>query len=483
MNAPDDDLRSLAAWYLHDNHRLFWNVPIALSGVLLLLAFVLAQDAADPAKDATANLTELESLRPPRIADDENAAKDYTRAIESRDKESLKAFYKRFTSYQPATGSGAGLDAKELLQYLDKHRDCREHLFSAVGKAKIRWELGYADGMQMQLKHLSPMREMARMLALYSRVCAHNSDHLEAAHALGAIYRMSRHLEEEPILTGYLVSCALQSVADRALEAILYFDTPRAQAALDAYKKNLRRDRDTLPKLKKVLRSEQAFFERMLVQLGTGTHSIEDISMLSETSTRSAGDIRIAALAPLWYGSEKRAAAAGYRYLIEASEQWETIDADVLRLKLFQETKGPFLCGQLMLPVLAEVSNSFKRVEADGQAAALELALLSFRVRTGKYPDTLNQLVPTEADKLPLDPWHQKPWALQYRHEGWKEVPEGTSRIRELGSVHLRLYCFGKNGMDDGGKCSWVDVAEQINTNNADDAAFRLPCDLSGEQK
>ena len=65
-----------------------------------------------------------------------------------------------------------------------------------------------------------------------------------------------------------------------------------------------------------------------------------------------------------------------------------------------------------------------------------ELALKTFRADEGRFPATLDELVPKYLRAVPQDPFQPTPTPLVYSREG----------------DSFELYSVGPNGIDDGGK-------------------------------
>ena len=81
------------------------------------------------------------------------------------------------------------------------------------------------------------------------------------------------------------------------------------------------------------------------------------------------------------------------------------------------------------------VINQFKSHEAYARLARLGLAVGAYEYNQGKYPQNLEELVPSYIDAIPTDPWSNEGKPLMY-----KKMDTGFS-----------LYSIGENKVDDGG--------------------------------
>lgn len=89
-------------------------------------------------------------------------------------------------------------------------------------------------------------------------------------------------------------------------------------------------------------------------------------------------------------------------------------------------------------PTSIEVQN-----EARTRLLQTDLAIRAFQLEHNRYPDRLDELVPSLLREIPVDPYCDKP--LVYRREG----------------NEYRLYSTGPNGVDDGGqRVSWEQLIE-----------------------
>jgi hypothetical protein len=112
------------------------------------------------------------------------------------------------------------------------------------------------------------------------------------------------------------------------------------------------------------------------------------------------------------------------------------------------------------------------RVNTDIELTRLAAALAVFRVEHGKYPATLNELVPGFVERLPVDHYNAKDFIYKPTNDGYL------------------LYSIGDNGIDEGGNYQeWKYEGRSLNEmsdeakqaasakipRGADDVAIRMP--------
>jgi hypothetical protein len=95
------------------------------------------------------------------------------------------------------------------------------------------------------------------------------------------------------------------------------------------------------------------------------------------------------------------------------------------------------------------------RLRAQAEAAAAALAVLRYRNDTGKWPETLDALVPAYLAKVPVERFNQQPFVYTILLDG------------------IMVYSVGGNGIDDGGKPHLVAPAPNDNA-PYDDIGIRI---------
>ena len=120
----------------------------------------------------------------------------------------------------------------------------------------------------------------------------------------------------------------------------------------------------------------------------------------------------------------------GSMSLAEAEAEFTAFVRDTPRL--FNVCDGP-LIGDLIFDAPRPLKHSLT-AETAYRAAHLTLALTAYQVDHGRYPESLNELVPQHLAAVPLDPFGDGPFRYTRSSGGFV------------------LYSIGPNGIDDGGK-------------------------------
>jgi hypothetical protein len=106
----------------------------------------------------------------------------------------------------------------------------------------------------------------------------------------------------------------------------------------------------------------------------------------------------------------------------------------------------------LLLPALNAATAAEDRANATIQLTQLAAALAAYRATNGKYPEKLDDLMPTILDKLPVDLYNSAPFIYRRDNDGYL------------------LYSTGENGADDGGSSIYLSRLQgvQIDDSNSE---------------
>jgi hypothetical protein len=150
------------------------------------------------------------SAAPP---EDANAATWYRKAMERFAAAGLTdAERATLDGYDPRSGARPSVELRALLARL-------EPAFNALRRGAAEdfsdFELDYAQGLDLVLPHLQPLRDVAFLMQRDAAVRLYDGDGAGAAGDIASIYRMSAHVSQDGVLISSLVGQSLFRVADR----------------------------------------------------------------------------------------------------------------------------------------------------------------------------------------------------------------------------------------------------------------------------
>jgi hypothetical protein len=368
-------------------------------------------------------------LVPPPVPDAENAAVLYKKAFElypdglNEEETELSC---RLTEGPPLTPA----ERAKLQAVLDRNRETLKLLHDASGRPRCNFNLDYAQGVSLELPHISGMIRCTRLLDLES-LLAGGGDVSEAARAAR---RLSEATSEEPILISQLVRGVCTHMSGEILQR--EFEGAMSRERLDSLLGGLAPD---------TIRS--GFERSLLFEMYSGIKFVlegGDPKFLPEgmkTLRRPDDPLTEHDLAYFAETFSEYSALAGRPYY-EVRDQIAHVEATRIE-------GAPWYAEvtRLMMPMLGRAQRRQATAEAATATTQLAAALRLYRDERGFYPDSLEAIrgvLPT----LPVDPFTGKPFL--YRREGSGFV----------------VYSVGTDGADGGG---------QGGVTGEDDLVFRSP--------
>ncbi len=328
----------------------------------------------------------------------------------------------------PARTEPLGEKTKALVgQYLGDNQQAIELLHEGAAIKHCRYPVDFSLGVDTLMPYFSDIKGGVQLLSLEAILHADNNEPQLAIRSVTSFFGIAHSLVKEPILISRLVSIACQGLAISTLEHVI---------------------------------NKVEFTDEQLVQF---TETISNTEALSTISWALAGERCMginffknpASLGSENFGYDLPTApileiykALGLAdkeaiiYLDLMNDYMETTQLPVherpkaartIAAKIKAISKTYILLHEI-LPALSRIMDINIRSIAHLSAARVALAVERYRLATGKLPDTLEDLVPTYLDTVPIDPFNGI--SLRYGK-------------LERGFV---VYSVGVDGKDDGGK-------------------------------
>ncbi|GEM_PF-1315354 len=301
------------------------------------------------------------------------------------------------------------------------------------------------------LPELMPLRTLARAMASQMQLAV-----LDARWELAPVWyertlALGRFMTTQPTLIDRLVGHAIVSMANERMLGSLAQTTPDDDA-LRAFEAALVRqlgldDEGTLtriPPLALAINNVRTSFKDSVqwcfTDDGTGDGRLIPTELQALSGVGGKRTTRFANLAGMFAAGRKQTIDVANRYFdaeIQLSkatvQQRRTMPDSTVELNTLPSTH---LFTQMMLPAVPKARQSNDQLQLTVIATRIMLALERHRIRTSTYPQSLDQLVPTELASIPADPYTTL--GLLYRGER---------------SSYL-LYSAGIDNQDNAGKQS-----------------------------
>jgi hypothetical protein len=339
----------------------------------------------------------------------------------------------------------AGMPAAQAVLYaFEGRRAVLDQITEAARRPRAQYDLRYADGPNALLPHLAIHKSMAGKLRTRSAARVAAGDTAGAAEDIDTILRLAELTGEDPVLIGYLVRVAIQSIAFSA-----FWDGTSQHAWSDAQLAAFQQRFEGLKQqdsLVKAFRGERLFGKTCFELMREGRLDPDTLgAMESDESGNSFGwglVPRAWLLQNQAYHSKVLDQVVGAlqrcdpeRGIASKGSIWETERVEQTVFNTAGRRFHPYrILTHLLLPGLAKVHAKADRSLTTSRLAITVAGLERHRLATGSYPKSLDDLVPKWVPAVPLDPMDGQP--LRYRLNA-----DGT----------FTLYGVGPNHTDDNG--------------------------------
>ncbi len=318
-------------------------------------------------------------------------------------------------------------------EFLERHRDLFTELLTLRDKPGGRFDLKKDTGkgvLSMILPELTHVRAAAKLARLDGMLRLIDGDTAGAADAVHLQIAISATLNEHPSLIGRLVQVAVQALAVKTVE-----DTLRVGeldvATLNRLTTTLAGSLGRSP-MKWALWGERAFFVGTCDELAAGKISPSQLMSIDG----GGGEGVVLPFLPAMFVRHNQACGVEmYSWLVDA------VDDPVALIQAAQriEVEAPKLpvtqaLVRVMLPSLIRAVILNVRLQAELRCAIAALAAERFRLKSGRLPTSLDELVPEFLGEVPVDPFDGKAMRFAIIDEG------------------IVIYSVNENLIDDGGQ-------------------------------
>lgn len=425
-----------ASWPIVKLAFMFVAAKMGAAGTLLFIDATVRADMRSARAEAVAI---MQSVMPPALPPDDDAAPLYLQAFEL-----LEADPSLDDPNAPTKDSAADVTSAAVTQLLARHGTTLDLIRRAADRPGCRFVRDWTRaGFDLLLPEVQSLRTAARLLALDARRQAAEGGGQAALADVVRIHRMATHIAEEPCLISGLVAMAIDALAIDTLAAVLPHVSADDARALDdvALGDFLRAS----PSFQRQVLGEEAFGISTFAGLATGSPHVAALAASDGTigwEARPGSDpitiLYRCFLLPAdfdayrayfkrfrWLADEAAALRAPYPEIRRSAGEIERALAEPPR-------KG--IVTSILTPALGSVLQTTFKAKARARAATVLLAATRARLATGTLPEKTETLVPEFLMSLPQDPFLENgPLVVKIDDDGWL------------------VYSVGPNGKDDGG--------------------------------
>jgi hypothetical protein len=311
------------------------------------------------------------------------------------------------------------------------------------GRYALSWPLGFIGA---RIDPVYDARTVARLLQLEAMRQAQDGDADGACRTEVALVNAGRSIGDEYTLIVLLNRTGVGAIATETAERLLAQGEP-GEASLAAAQRALEREEAELPAgVVMAFRGERALSHRMMQAMEDGR-----LSLSASGGTPSLGE-RFSDLVNT--GMVRHSHAVYLRYMTEAIRLARAPGPEqIARRKelLTAPVDRRAALAALMMPAADKVLGAEWRQLARLRCAVAAVAAERYRRAHGRWPESLEALVPAYLARVPADPYDGKPLRLRRLDDG------------------VVIYSVGPDQTDNGGKIDRKDPLAEGN-----DLGFRL---------
>jgi hypothetical protein len=378
------------------------------------------------------------------------------RSAESVDLAEWQSFYRGNNNAFPA-GNGSAMNyfpianepqtpAQDVLLALSRFDEERAILIETASRPKARFWVNYDAGFAAALPHLARLKLSAFYLSLHSEAARAAGDRQTAIEDIRLMLRLIESVRTEPIGVTHSVRVLMLEACLQPIWQGLA-NQQWTEAELKTFEAELRK-LDFLADAQVAIRGERAF-QLWLVDYirNAPMQRVDEVLSVTTPYGGSRADdwerefaITAMKLGPRgWFYRNKLSFCRTLERLPLVDQRNRVIPPSVSKNAELAIRRQPVRPYNLLVPHLSVpwglLAEKFARGQTDADLALLACALERYRLKAGRFPETLEALVPEFTPKLPHDIINGRP--LNYhRTDGGKFI----------------LYSVGWNGTDDGGR-------------------------------
>lgn len=290
------------------------------------------------------------------------------------------------------------------------------------------------DPLRISLAKAHELRATASLLDFDALVRASDNRGDDALDSVHAILATGRGLGDEPTSISMLVRMAIAAIAVWSAERVLGL-CETSDAKLAELQSMFAAEAE-VPRLAYASRGDRAVYHRLIENIDNGSLSLESVSGTPRAQTLREKLLslphravipeqqamylefwnRILASAKMPYGPPRRAA----------------VDSVLQDIRSVPKAKYPLVV--FLFPAVNRIDEADTRAAATMRATTVALACERFRLKSGRFPESLDELPKQMLSEVPADPYTSRP--LLY-----KKADDGAV-----------VYCTGPDETDDGGE-------------------------------
>jgi hypothetical protein len=283
----------------------------------------------------------------------------------------------------------------------------------AATRPNGRWPINYSrDFVGTLLPEMQHTRTIFFLLHLDVLAQAQDGDLKGALRSCKALLNAARSIGDEPLMVSQLVRIAGVIMACQSVERVLGQGDPDPDDLLDMQRRLEQEER--FPRLLVAFRGERGGMHELLDALECGDANIADLVRVGSGSewdnvTDYASRDSVREQHPVFLALLTEAIQIAALPTHQRAAPLRALEA-----KAMSQPPGVI---RLLMPAYGKVDEAARRTDAALRSTITALAVERYRHRYGRWPDTLQQLVPDFLAAIPLDPEDGTPLGFHRRDD------------------------------------------------------------------
>lgn len=304
--------------------------------------------------------------------------------------------------------------------YLDKNKQAMDLLRQAVLIPDFRYRIK-AKGFATELPHLSEIRNAVELFILEAILATENNDPETAVTSLTTAVKLGKFLHNDPWLISHLVAYACYQMPSTSLQRLLI----RCKLSDEQLQR--------LGVVYKIERTPQQFAQTYSAEIYSFWKVCNNVNLDGEVNERTFGLYKFSSIwhhdVLFYLNTMQKSKKACEKPYVEWIQNTPQQDKD----KIEEKMPRHYILSALMLPALDSIW--IKELEFVSHISNYQavIAIERFRLKYGKLPTKLADVVPEFLDKEPIDVFVNKP--IRY-------LPTAKGYV---------VYSVGMNQQDDNG--------------------------------
>lgn len=322
---------------------------------------------------------------------------------------------------------------QSLRSSLAELEPARAEAHKLIGMTRGRYPLVWAKDVSATQINSQPARTASNLLHYEAALASQEGNADQAVALVRGLVGAARSVGDEPLLISALIRLACDAEAVDALERALAQGEP-ANPQLEMMQALLEKEA-VEPFFTNAMRGERAGLHKMVLSLRQGDVGLSQFGGFTGKPgiAEKLMDFSGPTLARRSHATMLRLMNEYVRVSQMPLEQQAPMLANLNREVMKAKVEYDVVTAMLM-PAIGKVAQSQRRGVGNLRCASVGMALERYRRDDGRWPDTLDALVPRYLAAVPTDPYDGKPLRYQRRPDG------------------VVVYWVGEDGTDDGGK-------------------------------